>query len=134
MTVPVATNTTCDVYHNQPTNPPGSPDVAGVPIYLLADWVGGMEHGENRDKSLNYTHVALMDHTVDVRDAFSAGGIVQNIPYLYVPDKTGTPFVVIFVERMMRGTAQDHKRVWLQRAPGVGTGGAIAVNWPTDNL
>jgi hypothetical protein len=70
MALPVSPNNTCDIYH--PGNaPPAAPDVAAVPIFLKADWVGGQEHGEGRATINNYTHVILMDVAVDVRDIFS---------------------------------------------------------------
>ncbi len=132
MAVPVPTNTTGDIYHNG-NAPRAAPDVSAVNLYLTADWVGGMEHGENRSVSLNYTHVALLDYSVDVRDIWQTGGINQagTGPMIYIPNQNGTGFNILFIERVMRGTAQDHKRVWLQRAPGVGTN---AVPWPTNNL
>ena len=66
MSLPVAPNNTCDIYHAG-NAPPGAPDAAAVPIFLKADWVGGQEHGEGRSTINNYTQVLLMDVAVDVR-------------------------------------------------------------------
>jgi len=123
MSLPVTPNNTCDIYH--PGNaPPAAPDVAAVPIFLKADWVGGQEHGEGRSTINNYTHVLLMDVSVDVRDNWSPSGAAATNK-LYIPDKNGTPFTIIFVERVLRGTPQDHKRVHVQRQ---------GPTWPTSNL
>jgi len=123
MSLPVTPNNTCDIYH--PGNaPPAAPDVAAVPIFLKADWVGGQEHGEGRSTINNYTHVLLMDASVDVRDNWSPSGAAATNS-LYIPDKNGTPFNIIFVERVLRGTPQDHKRIYVQRQ---------GPTWPTSNL
>jgi hypothetical protein len=62
---------------------------------------------------------------VDIRDGYTGflSQLVQDS--VYVPDKNGTHFVVIFVERVDRGTPHEHKRVFLDRQ---------VPAWPTDNL
>jgi hypothetical protein len=44
---------------------------------------------------------------------------------VYLPDKNGTAFRVMFVERVNRGLASDHKRVYLDR---------LLPTWPTNDL
>lgn len=109
------TNTTCDIYRNA-TAPAAPPDVAGVPCLLQPDYARGQDAVVS-DPSRAWTHLLLVDLATDVRDGWSAGVPLQPGAYdrVYVPDKNGTPFSVVFVERVGRGTAQDCKRVYLRR-------------------
>jgi hypothetical protein len=111
----LAANTTCDVYRNA-NAPPAAPDVAGVPCLLQPDYVRG-RGAAGADPSKSWTHVLIVDLASDVRDGWSAGVPLQPGAYdrVYVPDRSGTPFSVVFVERVGRGTAQDCKRVYLRR-------------------
>jgi hypothetical protein len=126
MSIPFPTNTTCDIYRAG-RQPPQTPDVAGVNCFLQADWSGGQEHGEGRSATENYTHILYVDVAVDIRDAWGPVSTTQQ-DTVYIPDKNGTPFYVIFVERVFRGTANDSKRAYLQRYPGT-----VGI-WPTENL
>src|SRR5262245_16633511 len=107
-------NTTCDVYRNS-NAPPAAPDVAGVPCLLQPDYARGRS-AAGFDQ-VGWTHVLVIGLATDVRDGWSAGAPLQPGAYdrVYVPDRDGTPFSVVFVERVGRGTAQDCKRVYLLR-------------------
>lgn len=123
--MPLPPNVTCDIYRGN-NSPPAAPDVAGVAGHLLADYAGGLEHGEGEPAPWRYTHLLLVERTVDVRDNYAASDAGPAVADLvYIPDRTGTPFRVAFVERRLRGTPQDHKRVYLQR---------LSPNWPTNQL
>jgi hypothetical protein len=123
MAIPIQPNTTCDVYRSG-TAPPAAPAVAGVACYLQPDWPGGQEHGD-RGAQLAWTHVMLVDAGVDLRDAYTGAMTRVNQDTVYVPDKNGTAFTVVFIERVHRNQATDHKRIYLDRqTPG----------WPTSEL
>jgi hypothetical protein len=125
MSLPLPGNTSCDVYRFG-NAPPASPDVAGVAGQLSADYERRMETGESEVAAVRYTHVLLVDLQADLRSGTgSAYTAPLNGDTVYVPDKNGTPFRVVFVERKGRGTAFDHKRVYLDRR---------APTWPTSNL
>lgn len=127
MSLPVPSNTTCDVYHVGSPLPPASPDVAGVSAYLMPDFRSGSEQSEGvTDDALRWTHVLLVDVDTDIRDAYSFGVIgAGGYDKVYVPDRSGTTFNVVFVERVARGLASDHKRVFLNRG---------APTWPTNEV
>ena len=72
MSVPVPANTTIDIYRSG-TAPPAAPAAAGVPCHLTADWAGGQEHGDKgRPPINNYTHIALVDPAIDIRETWVA--------------------------------------------------------------
>lgn len=123
MSLPLPANTTCDIYRNA-NSPPAAPDVAAVRAHLRPDFAQGREAGEGAS-DVAWTHVLLVETAVDVRDGWQATGIFLGHDLVWVPDKNGTKFLVAFVERVGRGTPQDHKRVYLKRdtAP-----------WPTNEL
>lgn len=104
-------NTICDLYHFG-NNPPAPPDRAALPIWLHGDYGRyRMETGESQNSTLRYTHLALMPAGTDVRDGFAdglTGGIHDS---LYVPDRSGTRFDVVFVEKQADGS----RRVYLNR-------------------
>jgi hypothetical protein len=126
MAMPVLPNTTCDVYFAG-NLPPAAPDVAGVRIYLDADFARRMEMGESLDASLHFTHTALLDRSIDARDTFTPTPSWQQTgdAAFYVPDQNGTRFRVTFIERKGRGTIFDHKKAYLDRG---------AVVWPSNEL
>ncbi|HWG41747.1 MAG TPA: hypothetical protein VN688_03105 [Gemmataceae bacterium] len=119
MSLPVPPNATCDVYHG--TNaPPSTPDVAGVSCYLEERFrnikpIGG-------SPGLIYDHILRVAWDLDIRDDYNG---VTSSSKVYVPDQDGTEFQVVAVARVGRGTAVDHKIVYLQRgnAP-----------WPTNDV
>jgi hypothetical protein len=127
MTLPIAPNTTCDIYRTGRA-PPAAPDVAGVNIFLTANYERRMETGEGEAVGYRYTHVMSCDISVDVRDSISnmtvPGTAVNDV--VYVPNRNGTPFSVRFVEIRNRSSpALVHKRVYLDRQQ---------PTWPTNNL
>jgi hypothetical protein len=125
MSLPLLSNNTGDIYRNG-RSPPAAPDVAGVSLYFKADYVMGSEHNEG-DAANKWTHIALMDVTVDIRDGYTGNGQFSNAAwdFIWIPDKTKTQYRVVFVERVLWGTASDHKRVYLRQAN---------VTWPSNDV
>jgi hypothetical protein len=126
MALPIQTNTTCDIYRTG-TMPPAAPAVAAVPCFLRSDWRGAQEAGDRTTlpMQLVWTHVLLVETSVDIRDGYtgSLGFIGQDT--VYIPDQNGTAFRVVFIERLNRGQTGDHKRVFLDRQ---------APTWPTNEV
>src|SRR5262245_28868932 len=114
-----ANNTTCDVYFS-PNVPPAAPDVAGVVCHLSAEFSRGAE-GSEGDQTFRWTHLLYVNADVDIRDTY------PNAPAnrVYVPDKNGTGFDIVFVEIVNRGTPAAYKRVFLDRR---------TPTWPTNEL
>jgi hypothetical protein len=125
-------NTTCDIYRNG-NAPPAAPDVAGVKGFLVPDFASSHLAAVGSTTWWRWTHILLVGTTVDIRDLYAGGtstngvenGTVSWQDAVYVPDRNGTRFQVIFVERIYRGTNQDALRVYLQRQTPA---------WPTNNL
>ena len=113
MTLPLAANSSADVYR-WTSAPPAAPAVANVAIHLRGDYRRFLDAGEG-DADGHFTHVALVDPTVDVRDDYTGYARAGTPDALYVPDRSGTRFTVVFVERVGRGTFADHLRVYLMR-------------------
>jgi hypothetical protein len=124
MSLPLSPNTTCDIYQTG-VAPPADPSVAAVPCHLQPDWRGGQERGDRAADALTWTHVMLVDVSVDIRDAYTGHSAHTYQDTVYIPDKDGTAFIVVFIERVQRGGAYDHKRVYLDRS---------SPNWPTNEL
>jgi hypothetical protein len=126
MSVPIQPNTTCDIYRNG-TMPPAAPAVAGAACYLQPDWRAGQDQGDRAGLpgTLAWTHVLLVDTTVDIRDSYTGALSAATQDTVYIPDQNGTPFRVTFIERLHRNQAQDHKRVYLDRQ---------GPTWPTNEL
>ena len=120
--LPLTANLTCDVYRSG-NAPPAAPDVSAVPCLLRPAFREGQEATEGRSP---YTHVMLVAADVDVRDWYVGDGAYSAQDVVYVPSGgTAVSYRVRFVERVGRGTAQDHKRVYLDR---------FIKSWPTDDL
>ena len=117
---------TCDVYRSG-NAPPAAPDVAAVPCVLTGAFEAGTRPVPTGiSTALVYTHVMLVDPSADIRDSYSGqGNLGAGQDTVYVPDRTGTAFRVVFVERVGQGTPGDAKRVYLDRQ---------AVAWPTTSL
>jgi hypothetical protein len=142
MSLPFKNNTTCDIYQ-QDHAPPAAPDVAGAKIYLQPDFASShlaanQSAAGSPSNAGRWTHVALFDVSVDVRDHYNvtnpsavgldswmAPGILGSGSSIYVPDRNGTKFWVVFVERVGYGTGQDFKRAYLQRPQPA---------WPTNTV
>jgi hypothetical protein len=120
MALPVAANVSVDIYRNG-TGPMDPPALDGVPGFLQPAY--------DQAAAGQYTHVLLLAPDVDVRDGYRGAGVTPaGFDHVYYPAATGpteTKFNVVFVERVQRGTAQDHKRVYLDRQQ---------PSWPTDDL
>ena len=71
------------------------------------------------DTSIRWTHILLVNFTTDIRDNYAGSSGSESIggetDMVYIPSKSGSQFVVIFVERVGRGTQADQKRVFLQK-------------------
>jgi hypothetical protein len=122
MSLPMTPNTTCDIYRAS-HSPPAAPDVAGVKCFLK----GGNRHSI---VTLYYTHVLYVDATVDIRDGYGTQAPAQNVgasaDSLYIPNQnSGVTYTVAEVRLIGRGTAVDHKRVYLIRTK---------VTWPSNDL
>jgi hypothetical protein len=124
MALPVQPNTTCNIYRLG-TSPPTDPAVSNVPCYLQPDWRGGAAGGMRQVNALTWTHVMLVDATIDIRDAYTGAATVSPQDTVFIPDDGGTQFNVVFVERLERGTPNEHKRVFLDRQ---------TPSWPTNEV
>ncbi len=124
MALPIAANVTFDIYRAG-VAPPTDPDVVGVVGHLTCDFRGGQEGGDRLTNALCWTHILLIDVNVDIRDCYVGQGSYFAEDNIYIPDKDGTRFEVVFIERLHRGTPHEHKRVYLDR---------MAPTWPTNEL
>ncbi len=127
MAIPITPpNTTCDIYRPG-TSPPANPAVENVRCHLKADYFLGLQIGEEADKAgLKFTHTMLVEPDVDIRDDYEvANPSTMNSDAVYIPNQTGTEFLVVFVERKSKGTPEDHKKVYLRR---------LMPTWPTTEL
>jgi hypothetical protein len=124
MSTAFSPNTTCDVYRSG-NSPPAAPDVAGVGILLLAAFDQREERGEGRDKSFRYTHLVYCDLASDIRDGWSETPPFGSADTIYVPDRNGTPFRVVYVERTGYGGTTDCRRAYVDRKQ---------PTWPTNEV
>lgn len=124
MPIPVAYTHTCDIYHS-PNGPPLDPDVAEAQLNLRPDFAIGQERGDRSSSAaLTWTHIGLFDHSTDLRDGYSGGGTFATNDTIYIPDKDGTAFYVMFIE-ILEFSGGLYQRVYLDRQ---------TPTWPTDNL
>jgi hypothetical protein len=114
MALPAIPNVTCDIYRSG-SSPPAAPDVAGVSAVLSSSYRRRKRAGDALSITSRFTHVLLVDVGVDVRDGWTDFTAAANGDTVYIPDKDGNSYRVIFVERARRGLATDHKRVYLHR-------------------
>jgi hypothetical protein len=112
MATPTPTNSTADVFRNA-HGPPETPAVSGVPIFIKGDWANG--HREGEANPFGWTHIALIAFGADVRDGYAGANQLSGPDSLYVPTSSGTRYQVVFIERVLPGTPQDHLRVYLDR-------------------
>ena len=126
MALPTPPNTTFDIYRFG-SMPPAAPAIAGVTGHLQPDWRRGQEQGDRASvpQQLVWTHVLLVESSVDLRDCYAGGLSAATQDSVYIPDQNGTGFRVTFIERVHRNGIQDHKRVYLDRQ---------APTWPTNEL
>jgi hypothetical protein len=125
MAIPVAANATFDLFHLGSLPPLGSPAATGVAGFLKSDWRGGQEAGDRNNDALTWTHIMLVDISVDIRDGYVGASVFSPQDAVYIPDQHGTRFNVIFIELVQQGTAQEHKRVYLDRT---------TPTWPTNDI
>jgi hypothetical protein len=94
--------------------------------YLRSDYRRSLEMGEGETaEDFRYTHTLDCELSVDVRDEYDAGVTSGIIFRVFVPDRTGTEFEVLFVARIDRGSALDRKRCYLRRK---------GPAWPTEDI
>lgn len=108
-------NTTCDYFEDGHLPPDDEPDLAAVPIFLDGDFMRG---NLGIDK-LRWTHLLKVKGNGEILAADLAANRV------YVPNKEGTCFEIVFVEVLERGKAASFKRVYLERK---------SITWPSEQL
>jgi hypothetical protein len=123
MSIPAShLTTTCDIY--RPFGA-GSPTTTGVACRLVVDLAGGRGVGANG--SVIWTHFIELQDTVDVRDGCTRLAGSDSVVYadgdeVRIPNGSGTRYVVVWVELVNRGTAQQFKRAYLVRDTAVWPG------------
>ena len=122
--LPAPANATFDLYRGGAA-PPASPTLAGLAGHLRSTFREGID--ALADAPSSYTHLLLVDPLLDVRDIDDSGSpsSVDLPDRVFIPDATGVGYLVVFVERRLRGTPFDHRRVYLSRS---------AVAWPSDDV
>jgi hypothetical protein len=119
MAIPATPNTTCEINRAGTWSGPFA-------CHLQADYRASVEMVEaETGQDCRYTHVLRVDLSVDIRDPYDAGTPNGPDDRVWVPDRDGTEFDVAFVARIGRGTANDHKAVYLLRA---------RPTWPSNEL
>ena len=108
-------NTTCDYFEDGHLPETDPPDLAAVPIFLDGDFMRGNLGIGN----LRWTHLLKVRGNVEIQAADSPANLV------YVPNKDGTCFEIVFVEVLERGKAGSFKRVYLERK---------SIPWPSEQL
>jgi hypothetical protein len=93
-TLPIPTNTTCDIYW-QGHSPPAAPDVAGVSVCLIFRPRNIKQTPTGVSVGWTYDYICYLPLGTDVRDT----GGASSYPLLCVPNKNGTQFSIIWVER-----------------------------------
>jgi hypothetical protein len=121
MALPMPPNVTVDIYRGTNVaspSPGGPPALAGVPGYLQPRVQTG-RHGTAL--YLRWTHILYTNPGVDVRDAYNGqlnawqSANADTVVLRDAVNKTATPFIVVYVERALIATSQDHYRVYLDR-------------------
>ena len=108
-------NTTCDYFEDGHLPETDPPDLTAVPIFLDGDFMRG---NLGIDK-LRWTHLLKVKGNGEIL----AGDLAANL--VYVPNKDGTCFEIVFVEVLERGKAASFKRVYLERK---------SIIWPSEQL
>lgn len=105
-------NTTFDLYHGV-NAPPAAADVQGATGHLRSAFARGME-GSEGDANYRFTDILEVTLDTDIRDNYPLTGA----DWVYVPDKDGQAYRVIFDERVQENhgpKGKDYKRVYLHR-------------------
>ncbi|MFL5342629.1 MAG: hypothetical protein ACJ8F7_21050 [Gemmataceae bacterium] len=124
MSLPAALlTTTCDIY--RPFGA-GSPTTTGVACRLVPDMPRG-RGTSNSTALIFWSHYIDLNDTVDIRDGCQRLGGSDTIQYgdgdeVRIPNGSGSRYVVVWVELLNRGTAQQFKRVYLLRDTAVWPG------------
>jgi hypothetical protein len=124
MAVPQTPDNTCDIYRTG-NAPPANPDVAAVACFFKAIFSLGLENGEGDATSKKFDHVLIVDCSTDIRDAYNAGTIGATADTVYIPDKNGVGYTVIYVELQSWGMPGQHKKIYVSRK---------TTTFPTTNL
>ncbi len=85
----------------------------------------GLEHGEGDSTAKKYTHKMMVDWCADIRDAWDNESVGGTADTVYIPDKNGTGFKVVFVEMFSQGAPNARKMIYLARK---------AVTWPSTEV
>src|SRR5207302_10314995 len=93
-----------------PNDAPAAPDQQSIQAHLEAEFEMATQHAHT-DANFRWTHRLYVQDSEDVRDTWPSAPANK----VYIPDKTGTPFLVVFVEVLNRNTPQQYKRVFLKR-------------------
>jgi hypothetical protein len=97
----MSSTVTFDIYR-MGNHPPSPPNLTGQRGTLVCRF-------RNIKQSVIYTHILLVNLGVDIEDPSGTFGDT-----IYVPDKNGTPFTVVALERTRAGGA-DMKVAYLER-------------------
>lgn len=108
-------NTTFDYFEDGHLPETDAPDLSSVSCFLDGDFMRG---NLGIDK-LHWTHRLFVAGNVEILAADSPAN------HVYVPDKDGTCFEIIFVEVIGRGKAGSFKRIFLERK---------TITWPSEEL
>jgi len=121
--LPLPANATCDIYRAGRA-PPSAPDVAGVSI----NFQHTVHHQKWKPNAAQqnapiqvYEYIAIVPLNTDIRDNGNGGASQDTI---YVPNQNGTPFTVVWVERIGHPSG-DFLRAYLTRN---------TTTFPTTNL
>src|SRR5262249_10501093 len=101
-------NTTFDVYLGGQL-PPAAPDASGFRGHLRDQWREGSEANKG-DRTFFWTAVLEVPLGINLPDSYPSS---PGNTTLWVPDKNGDAYTVVFVERERRGRGGDFQRVYL---------------------
>jgi hypothetical protein len=121
MAIPMPANASMDFYRTcNPANPlPGGPPATPSVKGYLQPRIQTGRHGTAL--YLKWTHISYCNVGTDVRDSYNGqlnGWTNANADTAVLTDTvnaTKTAFIVVYVERAMQGTPQDHLRIYLDR-------------------
>ena len=117
MSLPTAfLTTTFDLY--RPFGSP-TPVATGIACRLVPDFAYGRGTGP-ASGTLIFSHYMDVDDSVDIRDGCTRTAGVDAASYadgdqVFIPDSSGSSYVVVWVEVRGRGTTGQFKRAYLLR-------------------
>lgn len=112
-----APNTSADVYHAGHA-PPSAPDLGEVQGHLRESWQRGLAVSESHPAAL-WTATFDVPLDTDLRDGWPG----LPAPTVYIPNRDGQKYTVVFVERRRQRAGGDFKRVYLRREASI-----VAIN------